>query len=113
MAMWHCSQLTWWLGCLLAEMAVSYDCWLGTQLEFPSPLAGYLAGWLAGWLQVQDDCWPCCDLAVSKSDWLAGWLQVQDEAAGMVVSMLDPQPGDTLLDACAAPGGKTLYAAAR
>ncbi|GAB4823591.1 hypothetical protein N2152v2_010637 [Parachlorella kessleri] len=42
-----------------------------------------------------------------------GHVQVQDEAAGLVVAMLDPQPGHTLLDACAAPGGKTLYAAAR
>lgn len=40
-------------------------------------------------------------------------VQVQDEAAGMVVAMLDPRPGETLLDACAAPGGKTLFAAAR
>ncbi len=41
------------------------------------------------------------------------WVQVQDEAAGMVVTMLDPQPGESVLDACAAPGGKTLFAAAR
>jgi 16S rRNA (cytosine967-C5)-methyltransferase len=38
---------------------------------------------------------------------------VQDEAAGLVVAMLDPQPGETVLDACAAPGGKALLAAAR
>jgi 16S rRNA methyltransferase RsmB/F len=40
-------------------------------------------------------------------------LQVQDEAAGLVVALLDPQPGEAILDACAAPGGKTLFAAAR
>ena len=39
--------------------------------------------------------------------------QVQDEAAGLVVALLDPQPGETILDACAAPGGKALYAASR
>lgn len=39
--------------------------------------------------------------------------QVQDEAAGLVVALLDPQPGETILDACAAPGGKTLFAATR
>jgi 16S rRNA (cytosine967-C5)-methyltransferase len=38
---------------------------------------------------------------------------VQDEAAGLVISLLDPQPGETILDACAAPGGKTLFTAAR
>lgn len=40
-------------------------------------------------------------------------LQVQDEAAGLVVSLLDPQPGEKVLDACAAPGGKALFIAAR
>lgn len=38
---------------------------------------------------------------------------MQDEAAGLVVALLDPQPGDKILDACAAPGGKGLYAAAK
>ncbi|EIE25940.1 S-adenosyl-L-methionine-dependent methyltransferase [Coccomyxa subellipsoidea C-169] len=42
-----------------------------------------------------------------------GLCQVQDESAGMVVSLLDPQPGEHVLDACAAPGGKALFAAAR
>ena len=28
-----------------------------------------------------------------------------------MVSALDPQPGDTLLDLCAAPGGKSMCAA--
>lgn len=52
--------------------------------------------------------------AIVSSPWMAaGQVQVQDEAAGMVVAMLDPQPGETLLDACAAPGGKTMFAAAR
>ena len=31
----------------------------------------------------------------------------------MVVALLDPQPGELVLDACAAPGGKALFAAAR
>ena len=38
---------------------------------------------------------------------------VQDEGAGMVVQVLDPQPGESILDCCAAPGGKTLFAATR
>ncbi len=40
-------------------------------------------------------------------------VQVQDEAAGLVVALLDPRPGEAILDACAAPGGKALYAASR
>ncbi|MEM6648387.1 MAG: 16S rRNA (cytosine(967)-C(5))-methyltransferase RsmB [Bacteroidota bacterium] len=42
-----------------------------------------------------------------------GALAVQDEAAGMVVQVLDPQPGEFIIDTCAAPGGKALYAADR
>jgi len=39
----------------------------------------------------------------------AGWLAVQDEAAQLAAPLLDPQPGDRVLDACAAPGGKTRH----
>ncbi|PSQ87680.1 MAG: 16S rRNA (cytosine(967)-C(5))-methyltransferase RsmB [Bacteroidetes bacterium QS_3_64_15] len=42
-----------------------------------------------------------------------GAVAVQDESAGLVVKLLDPQPGETLIDGCAAPGGKTMHAAAR
>ena len=42
-----------------------------------------------------------------------GACAVQDESAGLVVALLDPQPGDRVLDACAAPGGKSLFAASR
>lgn len=49
-------------------------------------------------------------MALSVVVWV---VQVQDEAAGLVVALLDPQPGETILDACAAPGGKALYAASR
>ncbi|MBF0138433.1 MAG: 16S rRNA (cytosine(967)-C(5))-methyltransferase RsmB [Magnetococcales bacterium] len=42
----------------------------------------------------------------------AGWFMVQDEAAQLVALLLAPQPGERLLDACAAPGGKTLHLAA-
>jgi 16S rRNA (cytosine967-C5)-methyltransferase len=41
-----------------------------------------------------------------------GWFAVQDQASAFVVRALDPKPGDRVLDACAAPGGKTTYAAA-
>ena len=36
---------------------------------------------------------------------------VQDEAAQLACLKLDPQEGDYILDACAAPGGKTTYLA--
>jgi 16S rRNA (cytosine967-C5)-methyltransferase len=39
-----------------------------------------------------------------------GWFTVQDQASAFVVEVLDPRPGDRVLDVCAAPGGKTLAA---
>jgi 16S rRNA (cytosine967-C5)-methyltransferase len=36
-----------------------------------------------------------------------GRLSVQDAAAELAVELLDPQPRERILDACAAPGGKT------
>ncbi len=38
-----------------------------------------------------------------------GWCYVEDEAAQLIPRLLDPQPGDRILDACAAPGGKTTH----
>jgi 16S rRNA (cytosine967-C5)-methyltransferase len=37
----------------------------------------------------------------------AGWVSVQDGAAQLAAELLDLQPGQRVLDACAAPGGKT------
>jgi 16S rRNA (cytosine967-C5)-methyltransferase len=36
----------------------------------------------------------------------AGLFAVQDEASAYVVDVLDPRPGELVLDACAGPGGK-------
>jgi len=36
-----------------------------------------------------------------------GLVSVQDEASQLAVSLLNPQNNETILDACAAPGGKT------
>jgi 16S rRNA (cytosine967-C5)-methyltransferase len=40
-----------------------------------------------------------------------GWFQVQDEAAQLVTVLLNPLPGETVLDACAGRGGKTGHIA--
>jgi len=40
-----------------------------------------------------------------------GCFQVQDEAAQLVACLLNPRPGDTVLDACAGLGGKTGHIA--
>jgi 16S rRNA (cytosine967-C5)-methyltransferase len=38
-----------------------------------------------------------------------GLASVQDPAAQLAARLLDPQPGERVLDACAAPGGKTAH----
>ena len=38
-----------------------------------------------------------------------GWWSVQDASAQLVTYLLDPQPNETIIDACAAPGGKTTH----
>lgn len=40
-----------------------------------------------------------------------GWWVVQDASAQLVSHILDPQPGEVIIDACAAPGGKTTHIA--
>ena len=40
-----------------------------------------------------------------------GLFYVQDPSTLMAVTMMDPQPGEAILDLCAAPGGKTTFAA--
>jgi 16S rRNA (cytosine967-C5)-methyltransferase len=39
------------------------------------------------------------------------WWSVQDSSAQLVAQLLDPQPGEVVVDACAAPGGKTTHIA--
>ncbi|NLH17823.1 MAG: methyltransferase domain-containing protein [Phycisphaerae bacterium] len=40
-----------------------------------------------------------------------GWFHVLDPASTRPVGILDPQPGETVLDLCSAPGGKTVLMA--
>ncbi len=40
-----------------------------------------------------------------------GWFSVQDESAMHVAAALAPEPGQMVLDLCAAPGGKTTHLA--
>ncbi len=52
---------------------------------------------------------PTSDLPFLKE----GLYVIQDEASQLVTSILDPKPGERILDACAAPGGKTTHTAQR
>ena len=40
-----------------------------------------------------------------------GWFYVQDPSTLLAVSLLNAQPGEAVLDLCAAPGGKTTFIA--
>jgi 16S rRNA (cytosine967-C5)-methyltransferase len=40
-----------------------------------------------------------------------GWFYIQDPGTLLAVRELDPQPGETILDLCAAPGGKATFIA--
>jgi len=53
-----------------------------------------------------------CDVA-DLPGFAEGLVSVQDLGAQLVAFCLDPQPGERVLDACAAPGGKTALIAER
>ncbi len=46
---------------------------------------------------------------LSSEEFKKGFLSVQDEGAQLIGELLNPQPGELILDACAAPGGKTAH----
>lgn len=57
-----------------------------------------------------DDTALLLDRAMDVSDlpgFDQGWVSVQDAAAQLAGHLLDPKAGEHILDACAAPGGKT------
>ena len=51
------------------------------------------------------------DPVASMAGFREGFFQVQDEAAQLVTLLLDPRPGETVMDACAGMGGKTGHIA--
>jgi NOL1/NOP2/sun family putative RNA methylase len=58
--------------------------------------------WYSGGFRLPDDVMPGL-----RWEYLAGLYQVQEEAALLPALLLDPQPGERVLDMCAAPGNKT------
>ncbi|MGO9377077.1 MAG: 16S rRNA (cytosine(967)-C(5))-methyltransferase RsmB [Dissulfurispiraceae bacterium] len=53
----------------------------------------------------------CCRIAPQQIPLDVLSYVIQDEAAQLVTYLLDPSPGERVLDACAAPGGKTTHIA--
>jgi 16S rRNA (cytosine967-C5)-methyltransferase len=48
---------------------------------------------------------------LSLASFQQGFFYIQDPGTLLAVHFLDPKPGETILDLCAAPGGKTTYIA--
>lgn len=80
-----------------------------TARDDPAALAERLGGRLLPTGSVRLDA-PVQVSALPGFDEGAFW--VQDAAAALPVRLLDPQPGESVADLCAAPGGKTLQLAA-
>lgn len=53
-----------------------------------------------------------CGAVTALPQFATGAFYAEDEAAQLIPPLLDPQPGERVLDACAAPGGKTTQLAA-
>jgi 16S rRNA (cytosine967-C5)-methyltransferase len=67
------------------------------------------------WLE-EGVCFPIKAHRRPMTDWGTfqdGWFYAQDPSTLLSVVTLDPQPGETILDLCAAPGGKTTFLAHR
>jgi 16S rRNA (cytosine967-C5)-methyltransferase len=65
-------------------------------------------GWLEDNLVFELKSHPSFNSLASFHD---GWFYIQDPSTLLAVRALDPQPGETILDLCAAPGGKTTFIA--
>jgi 16S rRNA (cytosine967-C5)-methyltransferase len=69
----------------------------------------------AGWQVQRHPLAPCALRIEPAADvrtlpgFAEGRLSVQDPAAQLAVELLAPRPGERILDACAAPGGKTCH----
>ncbi|MFO0774896.1 MAG: 16S rRNA (cytosine(967)-C(5))-methyltransferase RsmB [Nitrospiraceae bacterium] len=78
--------------------------------------ADVLAAWRAAGLSAVETVVSATGIQVvdggHPSQWpgyCEGWFYVEDEAAHLIPTLLSPQRGERVLDACAAPGGKALH----
>ncbi len=102
-----------WGSDVIAAMEVAH--FAGAPLDLsgkgdPAALAALVGGTVlpTGSVRVMDAGQVSAMPGFAEGDW---W--VQDAAAAIPVEVLRPQKGETVLDLCAAPGGKTMQVAAR
>lgn len=71
------------------------------------------AGYVTNRAKYYDDVRKVSDLGdvTKQSLFMDGSFTIMGESSMIVVDALDPKPGKTVLDACAAPGGKSAYIA--
>lgn len=100
---------------VLSPLPVSV--WVNTLKSTAPALTAYLAelgvdlapiDWMPGAFRASS--WPSPGQTLAFT---AGWYYVQEEIAQVAVQALGPQPGERILDLCAAPGGKTAQIALR
>ena len=81
--------------------------------EFQAALAAERVAAIAGPLGRECLVLPEAPAPRALPGFAEGWFYVQDPASQWVTELLDPRPGERVLDACAAPGGKCSHIAAR
>ncbi|MFU8803368.1 MAG: RsmB/NOP family class I SAM-dependent RNA methyltransferase [Bradymonadaceae bacterium] len=91
-----------WTNTLRTD-AASVQSSLGAAGLEPTPV-----DWHPGAFRLHTDLKPG-----NRFEYVAGLYHVQEEASLLPVQILDPQPGERILDACAAPGNKTVQIAVR
>lgn len=89
---------------MLARMGEPAPVFVRTNLLHPLPAIP------AGWQPVpQADGWyNLGDAPLPQKEILAGQVYIADLSTRYSVELLAPQPGEKILDACAAPGGKSI-----
>ncbi|AEJ44091.1 methyltransferase RsmF C-terminal domain-like protein [Alicyclobacillus acidocaldarius] len=112
-------QMEHWLGAEARDLvaALSGKPWRGLRYAavarpdggLPNSLAPFLAD-VVPWAQDGFYLAPGPSLGYTVLH-QAGAFYLQDPSAMAVAVALDPQPGERILDLCAAPGGKTTHAA--
>jgi 16S rRNA C967 or C1407 C5-methylase (RsmB/RsmF family) len=108
-----CPDWEGFLGSLTRPLPTAF--WVNTRQIRTEDLLE-LVGWTAP--QVEALRWRSAAFRVPSSlrparlpEYMAGFYHLQEEVSMLPAYLLDPQPGERILDLCAAPGNKTMQIA--